>query len=364
MTDRSGAALRFAASLWIPLALSGACRAVDDDPYGVSEFDPEIAAPHALAEPASEIGGAGGSSADPRAASSAGPSSDAEAIAATDVIAADAIPESALLARPGAPVALVDGEPIHADALLPALFLAKAETLYGALEQAIQNRLVRREASRLSVFVDARDVASEVERVLEEQEDQFRLAAGPDADLVGFFEQRYGVSKERYRAVVRERVVQEMFLQRVVRYEARQRERFQARVMLLDDPELAREVVAKLARGASFAALARQHSRDARAGQGGLYPPVAFDCPHELFKGAAELPVGETSDLLPYRASGRPLFRLLRVERRLPADPRPFRLQRADLERELRSEPLDPFELYEWDRRMRERYRIEVELGT
>lgn len=324
------------------------CRAVDADPYGLGDVD------------ATTAGGASATSdeASPEKASAAHTEE-----SASDPDAPVRSIRHTLPAAPPDVVARVDGEDLGAEAVLSALFLTHTDAVFAALEHAITERLVIKEGRRLGVTVSQAEVDAGVARVLADQRSEFQLVRGPDADLVSFLRDWYGVSEAAFVAAVRRRVTHELFLARVIRYEARQRDRVQYRVLVLPDRKSAEEAEAKLREGANFSAIARNQSLDeSRRRAGGLFPPVAEDCSHPMLTGAEGLPAGAVTGVLPYVDRGQVLARLLKVERRIPADPRPYSTQARELEQELAESPLDPFELVEWDRRMRDRYPVEVGL--
>lgn len=265
--------------------------------------------------------------------------------------------------RIGDPPASVDGNPVAAGELVVPLFLTDTEALYGALESAVRARLVRLESGRLGVTVPEQQVRAVAERIVEARADEFRLDAGPDADFFGYLRERYGVSEDLFRTAVATRVLEEQLLARLVRFELGARERVVVRVLVVDDVDEARELLESLREGANFAALARKKSLDASASRGGLFPPVPADCPHPLLVGTDGLEPGGLAEVAVVEARGRRLYRLLKLEQRLPADPRPYAERREEIERGLAERPLDPFEVIEWDRIVRARHRLEVGLG-
>lgn len=283
--------------------------------------------------------------------------------APVELLAVDDLTCAAQGAAGGSVLAIADGEEIRAAEVLPLLFLTHTELVYAALEQAVRRRLMIKEARRLCVRIGADQVEKSVAAVLKAQSDEFELAAGPGRDFEQYILERYGTTSAAYRAAVRDQVMEELFLARVIRYQARLEERIQVRVIVVEGMDAAREIAGKLDEGANFAALARAQSIDRSAAQGGLLPPVARDCPHPLLQGAASLKPGERAELSSIPGKSGELFRILRLEKELPADARPYSEQAADIEQELETRVIDPFELTEWDRRARERYRIEVRMG-
>lgn len=263
----------------------------------------------------------------------------------------------------GRVLAVVDGEEITAEDVVTALFLTQTNVVFSAVETAIRRSLVIREARRLGVTVREGDLEIQVEGVLERQDNEFKMAAGPDFEFEDFIRERYGTSPATYREAVRSQVLEELFLSRLVRFDSRQRERMRIRMVIVEDIDLAKEILRKLEAGANFAALARTHSIDRTSESGGLYPPVALDCPNPLLGGLAELPEGTLAEVSTFSEAGFVVYRVARLEERLPADLRDYAEQEAEIRVGLEKSPLDPFEMMEWDRRLRDRYPIEVRLG-
>ena len=263
----------------------------------------------------------------------------------------------------GSRLAAVGDDAITTDDLCSVLFLSQTEMVFAALEQAIQRRLLLKEADRHGITVRDHALADEVDRVLQQQDDEFKLSAGPGADFEQFIESRYGTSASTYRGAVEKRVLEELLLARLVRYQARQRDRIELRMIVVDDRALADEIVEKLGQGANFAALAKQHSMDASSEAGGLYPPVPADVQNPVLAGVESLAVGQSSDVVAFQREGKAYYRVLKLERRHPADRRPFAAQESTIASELDERPLQLLEILEWEARMRAEYPIEVFLG-
>lgn len=259
--------------------------------------------------------------------------------------------------------AVVDGAEIGAADVLPVLFLTHTDLIVGAVEQAMRRRLMLAEAEHYSIRVARATADAEVERVVQAQSDQFELVAGPGEKFESYIQEHYDTDAATYRVAVRAQVLEELFLTRVIRYEARLQDRNQVRIIVLKDPSLAEELRAKLSEGANFAALAKKESIDRSAAAGGLFPPLAADCPNPLLAGVGALQPGDVSAVSVIERDGVKLYRILKLEKRLAADRRPFPEQETEIEAELRDRPLDPYEIFEWDRRVRARHQIEVRLG-
>ncbi|MBL8767776.1 MAG: peptidyl-prolyl cis-trans isomerase [Planctomycetes bacterium] len=260
-------------------------------------------------------------------------------------------------------LATVDGVDVGADAVLAKLFATHTELVYAALESTVRAQVLQLEAERLGVFVDVAALELEVGRVLKSQQDRFAFEAGPDQDFERYIASRYRITPEAYRSVIRREVLEQMLLVRTVRLSSRQAERMVCRVIVVKEREKADELAEKLAEGANFARLAEQNSIDRSAVRGGLLAPIARSTAEPLLVHAAELEPGALAPVEPLTNEGVTVFRLLKVDAHLPADPRPYAEQRADLEAELEERPVEAIELAEWDRAVRARHAIDVKLA-
>lgn len=260
-------------------------------------------------------------------------------------------------------LATVDGVEIGADEVLAKLFSTHTELVYAALESSVRAHVLQLEATRLGVFVEVAALELEVGRVLKAQQDRFKFEAGPDQDFERYVANRYRITPEAYRSVIRREVLEQMLLVRTVRYSSRQAERMVCRVIVVKDREKADELAEKLAEGANFARLAEQNSIDRSAVRGGLLAPVTRSTTEPLLAGAGAIPAGTVAGVEPLTNEGVTLFRLLKVDGLLAADSRPYVEQRAELEAELEERPVETIELAEWDRAVRARHAIDVKLA-
>src|SRR5262249_33953010 len=151
-------------------------------------------------------------------------------------------------------LATVDGKSLASRDVLAPLFLQNPEAIYGALEQTIRRELVRREAARLQVFVNEKVLEQGVDDYIKKQMDAFHMKFGADRDFTKYMEQNYGVAPAAYRAILKDVALENLLLERVVRYTARQVERLQIRWIVVDKLQKAKDLLDKLKEGASFSA--------------------------------------------------------------------------------------------------------------
>lgn len=289
-------------------------------------------------------------------------------------VAATAIPEGVLggsalkKSVAGLPddgvLATVEGESIHAKDVVGLLYLEKPEPIFGALENAIRRRLVAFESSRLGVFVLPKLLDDSVDGFIKNQMAAFHMRQGPEVDFATYMEQTYGTSTAAYRSILKDVALENLLLERVVRYTARSSERVQFRLLALNSFDKAKAVHEKLKEGANFGALAKSESDDEKVKRnGGLLPPVPVTSGHAVAVAVANLEPGTLTEVQSETKFGKTIYWIAKLEKRFPADPRPYADVAGDLETELAAERLDEVELILWDQEVRKRYAIAVRLG-
>jgi parvulin-like peptidyl-prolyl isomerase len=268
---------------------------------------------------------------------------------------------AAITAGPQRPGEMV---PVLANDLVGVLYLQQPEPVFAALEQAIQRKLVALESERLAVVVAEATLNEAVDGYLKDQVAAFQMKFGSGSDFVRYMQEQYGTTPTAYRAILKDVVHAELLLERVVRYSARQSERIQFRLITTSSLETAKSVHEKLQEGASFAALARAESIDENTKKnGGLLPPLPVDAEHVLAQKTAQLEIGAISEVGAETKLGRTIYWITKLEKRLPADPRPYAATAQEIETELAGGRVDLQEVVLWELNVRKRYPIDVRLG-
>lgn len=261
-------------------------------------------------------------------------------------------------------LATVDGESIHAKDVVGLLYLEKPEPIFGALENAIRRRLVAFESARLGVFIVPKRLDDAVDGFIKKQMAAFHMKEGPEVDFATYMERTYGTSTAAYRSILKDVALENMLLERVVRYTARASERVQIRLLALDSFDKAKAIHAKLKEGANFGALAKSESDEEKVKKsGGLLPPVPVTSGHAAVVAVANLEPGAFTEVKSETKFGKTIYWIAKLEKRFPADPRPYADVASELESELEAEMLDNVELLLWDQEVRNRYAIAVRLG-
>jgi len=186
------------------------------------------------------------------------------------------------------------------------------------------------------------------------------LATEGRQSLEDYLDSTFGLSPEEFAGWVRHSARRSVLLERLVLHALRQHPRLQVRLIQVSDEALAQEVEAKLRRGADFAMLARQHSEDARAGQGGLYPPLPEGFGYPVLDYVREVKEGNLAPLRRWESEDGTRFQLIQVLQRMRADPRPYAEAAEFIANELESRPVSRLELDAWMRIMEEKYNVRI----
>jgi parvulin-like peptidyl-prolyl isomerase len=227
------------------------------------------------------------------------------------------------------------------------------------------DRLAAVEAAAAGVSVPPDVTEREFAHVIAEQERTVRERSKGATDLAGFVKQSLGIEIGAYSAMSRATVERSLLLERVVLFELASHPRTQLRLIRVKDASLAREIRTKLEQGADFGALARQHSEDGSARDGGVYPPLPSDLPSPLFEKTESLQGGALSKVEEVSTPEGPRYRIVQVLARLPAETGSWAERAAAIEQLLESRPLAPLELEAWMRIMEERHSIRLlRMGT
>ena len=255
-------------------------------------------------------------------------------------------------------IATVDGAAIRAGDAFELLRLAVPDEAANAIRQLIVDRLCRTEAAQAGIAVPAELVEREFARMVAGQERKVKEASKGRQDLAAYAKQALGLDPAVYLARVRDSVERSLLLERVVLLELGQRERIQLRLIRVKERPLAEEIRRKLVQGADFAVLARTHSEDAAAREGGLYPPLPADLPSPLFERAAKLAPAALSEIEELSTSDGPRYRIVQLLSRLPAEPGEWSTRAPAIEKLLDGRPLSPLELEAWLQIMEDRHAI------
>ncbi len=253
---------------------------------------------------------------------------------------------------------------ISAREVLAPLFLQDPEALFGALEQTIRRELVRREAIALEVFVKEKVLEAGVDAYIKKQQDAFGLKFH-GLDFAKYMKDNFGTSPAEYRAILRDVALENLLLERVVRYSAMRFERIQLRCIFVYELQKAKDLLEKLKDGANFGALAKAESVDEHTAPNfGLMPPVPTSSGgNELIRVGSQLKEGEISGIGHDEQGKKSVYWIAKLEKRFPASREPYAAVADQIDAEFEKSEIDVFELLTWDEEVRTRYKIDVRLG-
>ncbi len=257
-------------------------------------------------------------------------------------------------------VAVVDGAPVHAADAYRLLLLSLPDETQNAARQLVVDRIAAAEAASESINVPPAVVDRELERVLGEQDRKVRESSKGKQDLASYVQTTYALDKAHYAELVRQTVARSLLLERVVLLELARHPRTQLRLIRVKEKSLAEEIRRKITQGADFATLARQHSEDGSAREGGLYPPLPSDLPSQLFARTEGLKGGDVGEVEEVSTNDGPRFRIVQVLTRLPAETGTWAERGSGIDKVLEGRPLSPLELEAWMHVMETRHPIRI----
>jgi parvulin-like peptidyl-prolyl cis-trans isomerase-like protein len=262
-------------------------------------------------------------------------------------------------------VGSVDGVAIHASEAFRILTLNLPDESANAVRQIVIDRIAAAEAAEGHITVPEAAIAREFDRVLADQDRKVRESSKGKLDLAAYVKNSYGLEKADYEAIVRASVSRSLLLERVILFELSHHPRIQVRLIRVKDKSLAEEIRKKLAESADFATLARQHSEDGSARDGGIYPPLPSDLPSTLFTRTDAIKNGEIGPVEEVSTNDGPRYRIVQVLTRLPAESGAWTERSAAIEQVLEGRPLSPLEVEAWMRVMEQRRQVRIlQLGA
>jgi peptidyl-prolyl cis-trans isomerase C len=289
----------------------------------------------------------GGSEAAQMAATAAGPEA---SVGTPPSLPASA---SAVPLPPRNTVATVAGQTVDAAELVAFWFQREPTGVRDMLEQLALSRLVVVEASRLGMVLDPEPVEASWRKAMAELEERVGREA-PGKTLEDYIRGNLGREPAMFREQLRQEILLESLASRVVRAWVLSVQRAEARVIVTDSEESMAEVTAALAAGGDFEELAREHSLEESATEGGLLPPIVRS--ETVLSRLAFLtdlgeiggPVAEQGRFLLIRVEGRPEPQLGLWDEVGPA-----------VEASLVANPVKDPEYWQWKAAMGKRYEVD-----
>lgn len=255
----------------------------------------------------------------------------------------------------GEPAGWVAGQPLEFGEILREWHRVDAREVFLVVERLVSSRLAFAEAERLGIRLDPDLVDAESEaQIARFKADVAKESVTRDVDT--FVREALGVEPQVYWARIREGVIRQLIAERAVRAWALERENATVRLIVLADEQSAHDLADQLAAGADFAALAREHSVDETAADGGLVPFLVRQEHSPLTRVVFAADTGEVVG--PVSAAGHQF--LVRVEERRQALSGSWPGLRAAVEDSLRSSPVLESEFLHWKLEMERRYSVDL----
>lgn len=252
-------------------------------------------------------------------------------------------------------IATVAGEPIYVSELLGQWLYTDPAQVREHLDNLTLHRLVVAEASRLGVRVGPDLLGQRYEAAVKAIEAQVqRNEKRREMTLDTFVDRVLGLDPIRYRERIREDALRTLLGERVARAWLVSSEHAWTHVIAVKTEDDMKKVQAELATGKPFEEVARTHSIDDSAKQGGKAPPVVKG-DTAMGQIAFETEVGKVST--PRHEAG--AWLIARVDER----PKPligdWTVVGKAVEESLAKTPVDPLELAQWRAAMDQRYTID-----
>jgi hypothetical protein len=202
---------------------------------------------------------------------------------------------------------------------------------------------VRAVAEELGVEVPESDLRLAVRREWARVERAFAQRPAGAATVEDYVRDNYAMTRAEFEGRVRMLQWRRLLRSYAVRYHLRQRGRVRLQYFASTDRTVVETCHARVAAGGDFAELARAHSRDRSASNGGRLPDLPLDFDHPAVRLAGDAAAGTLGPVTGLPEGGG--FAFVRVIERSPPDRRPFPDQVALIRQDLERRPVQPEEL-------------------
>ena len=220
-------------------------------------------------------------------------------------------------------------------------YLERQDPMQGM--QLVNALLAERLAARVAREEGVRVPAAEIDWWVEREEERLRREMvrrqGEGADREEFIALRFGKSPAEYGRWRRRSIARQLVKWFAMVYLAMKEESCLCRVISVAEKEQARKLRVEAEGGADFRILARKYSLHPSAPAGGRMVPLTRNSGHPLAERLFAMAEGEICGPLPGRLGERPVWSILRLDKRLPGDPRPFPELAAQVAHRVRQAP-------------------------
>ena len=255
-------------------------------------------------------------------------------------------------------VGWIDGSPVTYGDVARYALTKDPESFTLHLEGLVVERVTRDEARRAGVTVPRAALARATERRMREWDAAVRSSSraqtGREVDPALWLERTAGLSLAQWRDWVRRHTETELLQDRLLRYEALTSSTVEVRLLVTEDPDAAGALAERARKGEDFAALAREHSVHATAGEGGrvtfrLLPDDVNDA--AVRTALFEASPGEVVGPFAVRAGPETFHQVYRVESAGSPRTGSYAELSRDVARDLETRPVDVGEYERWRRR-------------
>jgi parvulin-like peptidyl-prolyl isomerase len=230
------------------------------------------------------------------------------------------------------------------------------------MRQMVLTTAAQLDALREGIDVPLEALDREIELAVAQQKASFALEVDEHMPLEDYLRLRHGLTPDAYRDEVRRMVLASLLLERAVRLDQLRAATDTLALILVDDEALARDLVAQLQAGASFAVLAKKHSKHVSSETGGELPPIPAEAKIPVLEGRETMQPGELLGPAPITVEGKPMWRIVRLISRHLATDKPWAELRDGIEAELAAHPMTAEELAVFEARAVDRYRVSTPL--
>jgi parvulin-like peptidyl-prolyl isomerase len=247
-------------------------------------------------------------------------------------------------------VAKVGGHAITAADLVAHVRQKYPNELQAALDNLIDSHIIATEAKRLGIDVDEPLIEAEREAKELVARKRARIEMGADANFERYVESEMQMSLHEYRDAERRQLREKYLYSRIIRYHQIAEDRARFRVILVERRDLAEKLLDELERGADFAILAKQHSLQAAADEGGLVPWL---CRSAMTPGVADIAFSlEPNQVGPLTIirdeEGRYRYQIIKLLDKKLGRRVDYAEVRGEVEASLKAGPVTQFEWIQW----------------
>lgn len=230
------------------------------------------------------------------------------------------------------------------------------------MRQMVLTTAAQLDSQREGIDVPLDVLDREIELAVAQQKASFALEVDEHMPLEDYLRLRHGLTPEQYRDEVRRMVLASLLLERAVRLDQMRVSSDSISLILVEDESVAKDVVTQLQGGASFAVLAKKHSKHASAEAGGDLPPIPLEAKVPVLDGRETLQPGQMLGPAPITLEGKTVWRIMRLNARQLATEKTWAELRDGIEAELLARPMSAEELAVFEARAVDRYRVSTPL--